>query len=127
MEAMRAVRVVAIVVALAAGAAACSEDSTSSLPRPSKAFCQAAYDYDANLPKLANHLDQQIVLIRKMAANAPADIRADAQAFLDAWIQTKAGHRSVLRDPKVKKAVENVERRANDGCGLFKQDPPSGM
>ena len=44
----RAVRAVVALGLLAAALAACSGDSEASLPTPSKAFCQAAYDYDTN-------------------------------------------------------------------------------
>ena len=126
---MRVLRVVAVVAALAVGVAACSgEDPSTSLPKPNKAFCQAAYDYDTNLPKLVGKVAEQIALIRKMAANAPADVKDDAHAFLSAMEKYQQGDRSkALGSDKVKKAVDNVERRANNGCGLFKQDPPSGM
>src|SRR5262249_38285266 len=56
---MRWSRAVAVALLLAAGVAACSEDSSSSLPTPSKAFCRAAYDYDTNLPKLVGKIEQQ--------------------------------------------------------------------
>ena len=67
MQAMRWSRAVAVALLLASGVAACSEDSSSSLPTPSKAFCQAAYDYDSNLPKLVGKIGKQTDLVAKLA------------------------------------------------------------
>jgi hypothetical protein len=67
----RAVRAVVALGLLAAALAACSGDSEASLPTPSKAFCQAAYDYDTNLPTLIGKIDQQTALVQKLADHAP--------------------------------------------------------
>jgi len=110
--------------------AACSGDSgKSSLPTPSKAFCQAAYDYDTNLPKLIGKIDKQTALVQKLADHAPKDIAADAQTYLDAMRRRAEGDKSVVDNPKIKAAVENVNRRAADGCELYKQnqDGTGGM
>jgi len=108
---------------LAAALAACSgNDSGTSLPTPSKAFCQAAYDYDTNLPKLIGKIDQQTALVRKLADHAPKDIAADARVYLDAMERRANGDKSVVDNPKIEKAVENVNRRAADGCQLYKQN-----
>ncbi len=77
------------------------DDSRQSLPTPSKAFCQAAYDYDTNLPKLIGKFDQQIDLVAKLAEHAPKDIAADAQMYLDAMQRRPAGDRSVVDNPKI--------------------------
>jgi len=37
-----------------------------------------------------------------------------------------AGDDSVVDDPKIKSAVENVNRRAADGCELYKQNKDGG-
>jgi len=124
---MRALRPLVAIVLLAAGATACSGDSTASLPTPNKAFCQAAYDFDTNSPKLIGKIAQQTTLVQRMADNAPADVRADARTYLDAMQRRARGDTSVVDNPRVKQAVENVERRAVNGCALYKQDPPSGM
>ncbi len=122
-------RGVAVLGLLASVLAACSGDSSRSLPTPSKAFCQAAYDYDTNLPKLAHKPRQQTELVRKLAEHAPKDIAADAQTYLDAMERAVEGDTSVVDNPKIEAAVENVNRRAADGCELYKQnqDGTSGM
>jgi len=126
---MRWSRAVAVALLLAAGVAACSEDSSSSLPTPSKAFCQAAYDYDTNLPKLVGKINKQTDLVAKLAETAPKDIADDARLYLDAMQRRAAGDKSVVDNPKIERAVDNVNRRASAGCALFKQnqDGTGGM
>jgi hypothetical protein len=119
---MRALRAVVVVGLLAAALAACSGDSEASLPTPSRAFCQAAYDYDTKLPKLIGKIDQQTALVQKLADHAPKDIADDAKVYLDAMKRRAAGDKSVIDDPKIQKAVENVNRRAAAGCELYKQN-----
>jgi len=126
---MRLLRAVVALGLVAAALTACSRDSESSLPMPSKAFCRAAYDYDTNLPKLIGKINQQTDLVAKLAEHAPKDIAADAQTYLDAMKRRAAGDTSVVDNPKIKTAVENVNRRAADGCELYKQnkDGSSGI
>jgi hypothetical protein len=123
---MRSLRAVAVAALLATGVAACSGDSSSSLPTPSKAFCQAAYDYDTNLPKLIGKIHKQTDLVAKLAETAPKDIADDAQIYLDAMKRRAAGDTSVVDNPKIERAVDNVNRRASDGCELFKQNQDGG-
>jgi hypothetical protein len=119
---MRVLRAAVLLALVALGATACSRDSGSSLPTPSRAFCQAAYDYDTNLPKLIGKLHQQTALVAKLAEHAPKDIAADAQTYLDAMERRAQGDTSVVDNPKIKTAVENVNRRATEGCELYKQN-----
>jgi hypothetical protein len=124
MRAFRGVGLRAIVAVglLAAALTACSRDSESSLPTPSKAFCQAAYDYDTNLPKLAKKPRAQTELVRKLADHAPKDIAKDAATYLDAMERAITGDDSVVDNPKIQTAVDNVNRRAADGCKLYEQN-----
>ncbi len=126
---MRVLRAVVALGLLAAALTACSRDSESSLPTPSKAFCQAAYDYDTNLPKLIGKPRKQTELVRRLAEHAPKDIAADAETYLDAMNRATDGDDSVVDNPKIQRAVENVNRRATDGCELYKQnkDGSSGI
>ena len=126
---MRLLRPLVALVLLAGGLSACSRDQGASLPTPSKAFCQAAYDYDTNLPKLVGKLARQTALVEKLAEHAPKDIAVDTQTYLDAMQQRAEGDTSVVDNPKIQKAVENVNRRAADGCELYKQnrDGSGGM
>jgi len=111
----------------AIGLSACSGDSGSSLPRPNKASCTASYTYDQRLPKLVGKVDEQIALVEPIAANAPKDVKADAELFLDALRRVASGDKSVVDNKRVERAATNVNRRAADGCGLYNQDPSSGI
>jgi hypothetical protein len=121
-------RALALLVPLVAavGLTACSQDSSASLPKPSKAFCKAAYTYDKKVERKAS-LTVQIQLVQTMADHAPKDISKDAKVFLDALQRRADGDKSVVDNPKIMKSVDNVNRRAQNDCGLFEQDPPSGM
>ena len=119
---MRVLRAVVALGLLAAALTACSRDSEASLPTPSKAFCQAAYDYDTNLPKLIGKIRQQTALVAELAEHAPKDIAADAQTYLDAMQRATNGDKSVVDNPKIQTAVDNVNRRAAEGCALYKQN-----
>jgi hypothetical protein len=122
MQAMHPWRAAVALALVATGAAACSGDSTKSLPTPSKAFCQAAYDYDTNLPKLVGKIQRQTDLVAKLAETAPKDIVDDARIYLDAMKRRAAGDRTVVDNRRIERAVDNVNRRATDGCELFKQN-----
>ena len=86
-----------------------SEESSG--PKPSRAFCDAAARYDDRLSKGAK-LDEQIRLVQGMVDTAPAKIEADP---------------SVKDDPKVKQAVENVNRYAAQGCGFYERQGGGGI
>src|SRR5262245_58156256 len=118
---MRLLRAVVALGLLAAVLAACSGDSESSLPKPRTAFCEAAYDYDTNLPKLADQPRKQTELIQRLADHAPKDIADDAATYLDAMKRAVDGDKSVVDNPKIERAVDNVNRRASSGCKLFEQ------
>ncbi|MFN8026538.1 MAG: hypothetical protein U0W40_09390 [Acidimicrobiia bacterium] len=121
----RALALVLLSLVAAAGLAGCSKDDSKSLPLPSKAFCKAAYTYDKKVERKAS-LEVQIDLVQTMADHAPKDIAADTQTFLDALQKRAKGDKSVVDNPKIMTAVNNVNRRAQNDCGLFEQDPPSG-
>ena len=122
---MRAAPLLVAAALIAAGSAGCSRDANSSLPRPSKPFCEAAHRYDVRVEKRAS-LDEQIRIVRKIADHAPKDIARDADTFLDALVRRRDGDKSVVDNPKIEKAVNNVNRRAASGCGLYKQDSAGG-
>jgi hypothetical protein len=126
---MRVLRAVVALGLLGATLAACSGNSSTSLPTPSKAFCQAAYDFDTKAPKLIGKIEQQTELVQRMADHAPTDVAKDAQTYLHAMQRASAGDDSVVDNPKVETAVKNVERRAINGCALYKQnqDGTGGM
>jgi hypothetical protein len=111
---------------MAAVAAGCSRGESSSLPRPSKPFCEAAHRYDVRVEKRAP-IDEQIQIVQKMADHAPKDIARDTQIFLDALQRRRDGDKSVVDNPKIKDAVNNVNRRAANGCRLYQSDGEGGI
>jgi hypothetical protein len=104
------------------GLAGCkeSEDAASNLPRPSVAFCKAAGHYDNKIQSAK--LPQQIEMVSKIAAAAPKDVSRDAQMFLDALKKRSEGDTSVVDNPKIKTAIDHVNRRAGQDCGWYKRN-----
>jgi hypothetical protein len=111
---------------LAAAATACSRGNESSLPRPSKPFCDAAHRYEVRLEKQAP-IGEQIQIVQKMADHAPKDIAHDTNVFLDALQRRRDGDMSVVDNPKIEKAVDSVNRRAAQGCGFYKSEGSGGI
>jgi hypothetical protein len=121
---MRTSRIaVAILVLGSLTAVGCKNqgDATSDLPRPSKAFCVAAGRYDDRITTKHLPINGHITMVEKIAANAPPDVARDARTFLDALRRRAAGDTSVVDDPKVETAMNNVLRRAGQDCGWYQQ------
>jgi hypothetical protein len=109
---------------------ACSGGTPRSLPHPSKAFCDAAVKYDTAIQKTSNksQVEQardQLPLVERMAETAPADVKKAAQTVVDMYRRRAAGDRSVVDSPVAKKAVDDMNRRAGNGCGIY-QDQNGG-
>ena len=66
-------------------------------------------------------LPQQIEMVSKIAAAAPKDVSRDAQTFLDALKKRSEGDTSVVDNPKIKTAIDHVNRRAGQDCGWYKR------
>jgi hypothetical protein len=98
---------------------------SGSTPKAPLAFCRAASNYDDRVSRNAK-IDEQIRLVQRMVDKAPAKIKADAQAFVDALRRVETDP-SVKDDPKVKRAVENVNRYAAQGCGFYKPQGGGGI
>jgi negative regulator of sigma E activity len=116
--------VAAILLAAALVGGACSSESANA-PKAPLAFCQAAARYDDRVSRNAK-IDEQIRLVQRMVDTAPAKIKANAQTFVDALRQVETDT-SVKDDPRVKRAVENVNRFAAQGCGFYKQQGGGGI
>ena len=116
------VAVVLLVAALVG--VACSSESENA-PKAPLAFCQAAARYDDRVSRNAK-TDEQIRLVQRMVDTAPAKIKADAQTFVDA-LQRVETDPSVKDNVKIKRAVENVNRYAAQGCGFYKQQGGGGI
>ena len=120
--------VVAVVVVLGAAAFALTPKNAN-LPAPSTAFCVAARKYDKKIATLTgkDKFTTQVELVTPMAEHAPKDIKQDAELFLDALERRAGGDKSVAKDPKVQTAIENVNRRAAQGCDFYQGDNTSGI
>jgi hypothetical protein len=112
--------VAAVLIVASALLAACRSEG-SSAPKPPRAFCDAATRFDDRLSKGAN-VDDQIRLVERMVNAAPRKIKADAETFLDALRRSRTDP-SVKDDPKIKRAVDSVNRYAAQGCGFYKRQP----
>jgi hypothetical protein len=126
---MRCRRVLASAVAAAAAMSAlgaCRSASKSSLPTPAVAFCEAATRYDEAIQKPGKGTPQQqaatqVVFVERLEAAAPVDVKRSAGVFLEALRRRAAGDTSVVDDRAVKKAVDDVNRRAGNGCGFYRR------
>ena len=121
--------VVGILVVIAGVAAYALRPETSNLPSPSTAFCAAARKYDDKIGTLTgkDRFTRQIELVTPLAEHAPKDVKRDAELFLDALQRRADGDTSVAKDPKIQRAIENVNRRAALGCDFYQGDGTSGV
>ena len=117
-----AVAAVLVVAVLVGGA--CSSESGNA-PKAPLAFCQAAARYEDRVSRNAK-IDEQIRLVQRMVDTAPSKIEADAKTFVDALRRVEADP-SVKDNAKIKRAVENVNRYAAQGCGFYKQQGGGGI
>jgi hypothetical protein len=116
---VRPIRVGAALLAVTALiATGCSGESDA--PDAPLAFCRPAANYDHALSTKGRDLPlaRQIRYLRAMVAAAPREIVADARVFLDA-LERRQEDTSVVDNPKVKRAVENVNRYAAQGCDFY--------
>lgn len=95
----------------------------SSQPRPSRAFCNAAARYDdATTTAKSVSLSRHMTLTHAIAEAAPRDTKADATLVWHSYRRLAAGDRSVVDNPRVKAALDHVNRRATQTCGWFQRD-----
>jgi hypothetical protein len=113
-----------VLIGMSAFVGACRSEG-SDAPKPPRAFCDAATRFDDRLSKGAN-VDEQIRLVQRMVDTAPAKIKADAQTFVDALRRVETDP-AVRDDPKIKRAVDNVNRYAAQGCGFYKRQGGGGI
>ena len=117
-----AVAAVLLVAALVGGA--CSSEGGNA-PKAPLAFCKAAARYDDRVSRNAK-IDEQVRLVQRMVDTAPAKIKANAQTFVDALRRVETD-KSAKDDPNVKRAVENVNRYAAQGCGFYERQGGGGI
>ncbi len=114
-------RIMLLAVAVAVAGTACSREDT---PTASKAFCRAAARFEKELERQQTRgeidTDRQIARVEDLAAEAPREIKADAQTFLDA-LRSVEDDPSIKDDPAIRAAADNVERFANKACGVYER------
>ena len=117
------------VVALLTTLTACSRGNEETLATPKPGFCEAAQRYDQRVERGAK-LAEQITILEKLERNAPKDVAADAELFLDQMrayeAATKSERQELKDDPEVAEAIERVNRRAINGCEFFESEPGDG-
>lgn len=95
---------------------------------PPKAFCKAAARFEKEIEREAVNggvadVDRQIKLVEKLHEEAPPKIRRETKTFLDAMRKVEDDP-SIRDDPKVKRAVDAVNRFFAQGCGSYKRSQP---
>jgi hypothetical protein len=119
-------RILPVVLVLAALAAACGNTEK---PTASRAFCKAADNYNERVERAVKDRSQgraeaarQAPLLAEIARTAPRKISGDAATFADAMRRRADGDTSVVDDPDVRDAAENVNRFANQACNVYQRD-----
>lgn len=113
---------IAVIVAMIVGSGCSGEDDTASgLPRPTRAFCAAAANYDKVVALKATSLRRHAELTREIALTAPTDIREDARTVWQSFEKLRDGDESVVDNPEVRDAINHVNRRAGQDCGWFRR------
>jgi len=123
---MRRLVPVLLVLVLGTLAAACGNTEK---PTASRAFCKAADNYNDRVEQSVKERSQgraeavrQAPLLAEVARTAPRKISADARTFADAMQRRADGDTSVVDDPDVQTAAENVNRFANQACNVYQRD-----
>jgi hypothetical protein len=121
--ALRRLVAATLVVASAALATGCKQgdDVASDLPRPSRAFCSAAARYDKAVSEKKLSLAKHEEMTKAIARAAPKDTERDATLVWRSFAKLAAGDRSVVDNPRVKAAIDHVNRRAGQDCGWFRR------
>jgi hypothetical protein len=82
----------------------------------------AADKYDNELERQQRtgeiDIDRQIDRVEELARTAPPLVADDARRFLDA-LREVVDDPSIKDDPEVREAVDNVNRLANQACGVY--------
>ncbi len=112
-----------LLAASSVAAAGCQQkdDTASNLPRPSRAFCKAAADYDKVVALASTTLARHIVLTKAIAETAPKDAKRDAEIVWHSLEKLQRGDRSVIDNPRVRDATNYVNRRAGQDCGWYRR------
>jgi hypothetical protein len=116
-------RLAPVVLVLAALVVACG---STEKPTASRAFCTAADNFNTEVERAQKQgkadPERQAPLTAALARTAPRKIRADAKTFADAMQRRAEGDTSVVDDPHIRQAAENVNRFANQACNVYQRD-----
>jgi hypothetical protein len=127
MRSRRVTSMLVLVGVLGTLVVACSGNEELATPKPG--FCEAAAHYDKRVEREAS-ITEQITILEKLERNAPKDVAADATFFLDTMREgehaTKKQREKLEQDPRFQRAVNNVNRRAINGCEFFASEPGDG-
>ena len=93
-------------------------------------FCKAAGRYEKTVERHVGdgrrtraEYGREIALVEGIVATAPPKVHADAETFLAALREAEAHpNRKVEVDPSVKQAVDSVNRKFAQGCGIYARD-----
>jgi hypothetical protein len=104
-------------------------------PRAPEAFCRAADRYEKEAERQAiepartdevrqRFVERQVARVEELVATAPRAIRADAETFLTELRRVEADPTEADDGvtPAVKGAVDNVNRFANQRCGVYDRE-----
>jgi len=120
------VRRVLALLFVAVVAVSCSRSDAPEAPR---AFCVAARRYEKELERQASKnrrdIPRQIELVEQLYETAPPAIRRHARTFLDAMRHVQDDP-SVRDNPKIKEAVDDVNRYAAQGCDVYQSNQSPG-
>jgi hypothetical protein len=91
-------------------------------PRASRAYCEAAVRYEKELERQGTSGDidteRQIARVEDLVEHAPREIRAEAQAFLDA-LRAVEDDPTIRGSAEVEETVDDVNRFTSQACGFF--------
>jgi len=93
-------------------------------------FCKAAGRYEKTLERHSvdgkrspAEYAREIELVEAVVATAPPKVHTDAETFLAALREAEQHpNRKVEVDPSVKRAVDNVNRKFAQGCGIYARE-----
>jgi hypothetical protein len=94
-------------------------------PEASRAFCLAADRYDNEIVRTQRRgeidAERQLELYEELARTAPRSVADDARLVVDALRQVEDDP-SIKDSVEVREAFDNVNRLANQACGVYESN-----
>jgi hypothetical protein len=125
MARVRSRRLLPLSLAVAALAVVAGCSGQDDKPKVTKAFCTAADRLDKELQHQSVtklDIDAQIERVEELAATAPKAIEPQAEIYLEAMRAVKSDPDFRKDDPKVERAVDDVNRYASQGCNVYQRE-----